>query len=645
MKKQKTIGSQLATGFGLIIVALFIISVWGILGIGTLVGDAKEVILGNEMTANMAHRELDHLNWADELANLVFDDDHHELDVETDPHKCAFGEWYDSEGRTEMEHAVPSTKGPLAAIEDWHTKLHESAEEIGECYMPADTQLSKEFCEHKSAHLAWAGAVKAGLLDASVKELKVEPDSRKCDFGKWVASDEALKLRQDNPQVDQILTEIAPSHQALHAGVVTLNKLLKAGKRAEAAVHFAENEDVRMKEVVAGINRLIHWSDAQVAGVQQATDIYFSTSKPALEKVRGYFNDIIGEVEANVQSDEMMLHHAAQTKFGIIAVSSIAMLAGLGLAIFISIAIRKSLTRVSVEIGETSAQVASAASQVSSASQSLAEGTTEQAAGLEETSSSLEEMTSMTKQSSSNAQQANALASEAKTAAETGGNEMQKMSIAIAEIQSSASETAKIIKVIDEIAFQTNLLALNAAVEAARAGEAGKGFAVVAEEVRNLAKRSAEAAKNTSELIEGSVKNSQNGVDISASVGKSLDEIMNKVSKTSELVGEISAAAEEQSQGIGQINSAISQMDQVTQANAAVAEESASASEELSSQAEQLDTVVSELRHLVGVDQGGAAATQGVRRNRSSMGSMTSMKKISTQEAIPFDEDLASFNG
>jgi methyl-accepting chemotaxis protein len=246
------------------------------------------------------------------------------------------------------------------------------------------------------------------------------------------------------------------------------------------------------------------------------------------------------------------------------------------------------------QVGETVEQVSSASGQVSSASQSLAEGATEQAAGLEETSSSLEEMASMTKQNADNAQQANTLSSEARKTAGNGTEAMGRMNIAVNDIQKSSDETAKIIKVIDEIAFQTNLLALNAAVEAARAGEAGKGFAVVAEEVRNLALRSAEAAKNTTAMIDESVKNCKNGVDIAAEVGKTLGEIVESVSKTTDLVGEIAAASAEQSQGIDQINTAMAQMDKVTQQNAANAEESASASEELNAQSESLQSMVGE---------------------------------------------------
>jgi signal transduction histidine kinase len=258
------------------------------------------------------------------------------------------------------------------------------------------------------------------------------------------------------------------------------------------------------------------------------------------------------------------------------------------------------INRIVNQLSEGSEQVASASRQVSSASQSLAEGSTEQAAGLEETSSSLEEMSAMTRKNADNAQEANTLATDARKSANTGTEAMVKMNRAIQDIQKSSDETAKIIKVIDEIAFQTNLLALNAAVEAARAGEAGKGFAVVAEEVRNLAMRSAEAAKNTATMIEESVKNSKNGVDIAVEVGNVLEEIVSSVGKTTDLIGEIAAASAEQAQGIDQVNTAVAQMDKVTQQSAANAEESASASEELSAQAVRMNDIVKELLILVG---------------------------------------------
>jgi methyl-accepting chemotaxis protein len=213
---------------------------------------------------------------------------------------------------------------------------------------------------------------------------------------------------------------------------------------------------------------------------------------------------------------------------------------------------------------EGAEQVTAASRQVSSASQHLADGTSEQASSLEETSSSLEELSSMTRHSR-RAPQAKTMMTDVQKIVEKVNHHMEQMGNAILEITRSSEETAKIIKTIDEIAFQTNLLALNAAVEAARAGEAGAGFAVVADEVRNLALRSAEAARNTSELIENTIKAVHNGKELTQLTQEAFRENMTISARVGQLVDEIATASQEQSQGIGQINEAVAQMDKSVQ--------------------------------------------------------------------------------
>lgn len=267
---------------------------------------------------------------------------------------------------------------------------------------------------------------------------------------------------------------------------------------------------------------------------------------------------------------------------------------------FLGRAITNPVNRIIERMNEGAEQVASASGQVSSSSQQLAEGSSEQAASIEETSSSLEEMSSMTKQNADNAGQADNLMKEANQVVGQANNSMNDLTTSMEEISKASEETSKIIKTIDEIAFQTNLLALNAAVEAARAGEAGAGFAVVADEVRNLAMRAADAAKNTADLIEGTVKKVSDGSELVTKTNEAFGQVAESSKKVGELVGEISAASREQADGIEQVNKAVVEMDKVVQQNAANAEESASASEEMSAQAAQMKGAVDELTTLVG---------------------------------------------
>ncbi len=250
------------------------------------------------------------------------------------------------------------------------------------------------------------------------------------------------------------------------------------------------------------------------------------------------------------------------------------------------------LTEVVGLIQASSASVRTGANEISQGNADLSQRTEEQASSLEETASSMEEMTSTVKQNADNAVQANELAKSAREQAEIGGKVVGQAVTAMAEINESSTKISDIIGVIDQIAFQTNLLALNASVEAARAGDQGRGFAVVASEVRNLAGRSATAAKEIKDLIEDSSDKVDEGSRLVNESGETLQEIVNRVKEVTGIVGEIAVASQQQSAGINEVNKAITQMDELTQQNAAVVEEAAAASESLGEQADALNKMM-----------------------------------------------------
>ncbi len=334
---------------------------------------------------------------------------------------------------------------------------------------------------------------------------------------------------------------------------------------------------------------------------EEAKAFALGTVEPIFKEYREHMHKmLVWNRDVALRATDEMVRISRRTTFQTLCLCGGSALAGILVSWWISRGIRQTLTHVSGSLSEGAQQVAAASNEVATASQSLAEGASEQAASLEETSASLEEMTSMVKRTAEAAKQAKDLSAQTRSAADLGANDMTQMQRSMDAIKASSSEVAKIVKSIDEIAFQTNILALNAAVEAARAGEAGAGFAVVADEVRSLAQRSAIAARETAEKIQDAITKSNEGVNMSAKVVESLQEITSKARLVDTLVGEIATASSEQAQGISQVNVALTQMDKVTQSNAANAEESAAAAEELNAQATSQQDSVAILLALAG---------------------------------------------
>lgn len=310
--------------------------------------------------------------------------------------------------------------------------------------------------------------------------------------------------------------------------------------------------------------------------------------------------DKIGRVEVYVTSAFMR----KEIGKSLLRMLSVFVLSNALLFLILFFSIRKwvisPVSRIITGVSEGTQQIFSSSEQVSSASRSLAEGTSEQAASSQEISASLEEVSSMIRQNADNASQTDAFMKNVVLAVAEANQSVNRLTDSMEEIIRTSMETSGLVKTIDEIAFQTNLLALNAAIEAARAGQAGSGFAVVADEVRNLAMRAAQAARNTSDLLEGTLKKIQTGGKITSETRQSFAELSDYAHKAGGLIGEIAGTSEEQALRIGHLNKAVSDADRITQNNASDAEETASASEEMKSQVENIKNLLNELTLLIG---------------------------------------------
>jgi methyl-accepting chemotaxis protein len=361
-----------------------------------------------------------------------------------------------------------------------------------------------------------------------------------------------------------------------------------AGMQASVASYGASA--ARLREMVAEIERVV--AAARSGDLSARGDA--AHMEGAFARILGGLNEALDAIIAPIHAAATVLERVADRDL-----TQRAAVDAQGDHARIALAVNRAADQLEQALAQVTAaatQVAAASDQIATGSQSLAQGASEQASSLEEVTASVQETGAMARQNAASAAEARALADQANQVATEGVASIARLAEAMVRMQESADATARIVKTIDEIAFQTNLLALNAAVEAARAGDAGKGFAVVAEEVRSLAIRSADAARNTAELIEQSVRRVTDGAAISQEVSGSLASIADQVVRVREMMGEVSAASEQQKEGVAQINVALEQMNMATQGSAANAEESASAAQELSAQAQELSDLVTSFR-------------------------------------------------
>lgn len=423
----------------------------------------------------------------------------------------------------------------------------------------------------------------------------------RADFGENVAKLEE-NIANDSEEMKQLYSQFTASRTDYIADLDTLIELAKANNDVEAQALM----NGHMKETVNGemnaITAMVNYKNESAAATAAANASTAATAKTTMLIGLGFsvfLSIVLGvflsgmlskpmkemvDVAEKIASDDLNVevNYRSKDEIGQLAQAFSKMITN--------------LNGTMSNVRSSADQVAYGSTQVATSAQALSQGATEQASSVEELTSSLEQISVQTQQNAERATEASKIALMAKNDAVEGIDHMQVMLKAMDDINEASANISKIIKVIDDIAFQTNILALNAAVEAARAGQHGKGFAVVAEEVRTLAARSANAAKETTTLIEGSIKKAEGGTKIAGETADSLKKIAEGVTTAANLVEQLAVASNEQSAGIAQINKAISQVSDVIQTNSATSEESAAASEQLSGQANILKDIIARFK-------------------------------------------------
>ena len=434
---------------------------------------------------------------------------------------------------------------------------------------------------------------------AQAAELRKQVETNKATISKALATLDKLVYR---PAGRALLAQVTSERAAYVQSFTGVLKLIAAGQREQATQRAMADTMPRLARLQATVEKLADLQDGIVAangaeikrhissalvlmvalgvaalllGVVCALWVTRSITRPinhALQVARAVASgDLTSHIRASTQDEVGQLLHALRE-------------------------MNDALSQIVGQVRNGTVAIASASSEIATGNLDLSARTENQASALEETASSMEELTSTVKANADNARQADHLASSASSVAQRGGEAVSQVVSTMGAINDSSRKVVDIIAVIDGIAFQTNILALNAAVEAARAGDQGRGFAVVASEVRNLAARSSAAAKEIKELISHSVEQVDAGARLVQQAGATMEEVVSSVQRVTRIVGEISLASREQTEGIEQMNQAIMQMDQATQQNAALVEQAAAAAAAMSDQASELERLVGRFR-------------------------------------------------